>query len=60
MFAQRLRRVMHTLERILLENVAPGNGGHCPWRDTTDHRGVDETFWQRMMLVFMDLAVATC
>jgi hypothetical protein len=30
--------------------------GDCSGRDTTDHRAVDETFLQHLMLVFMDLA----
>src|SRR5262245_55529108 len=52
-----LRRVMHTLERILLETVAAWEQEGIAHGEIRPIIGaVDETFLQRMMLVFMDLA----
>src|SRR5260221_6235536 len=52
-----LRRVMHTLERILLETVAAWEQEGMAHGEIRPIIGaVDETFLQRMMLVFMDLA----
>jgi hypothetical protein len=52
-----LRRMMHTLERIILETAAVWEQegiAHGAIRPVIG--AVDETFLQRMMLVFMDLA----
>ena len=56
MFAQRPAKGMHTLERIILATAVA-------WEQEVAHGeirpiigAVDETFLQRMMLVFMDLA----
>src|SRR6266853_2556749 len=52
-----LRRVMHTLERILLETVAAWEKEGIAHGEIRPVIGaVDETFLQRMMLVFMELA----
>src|SRR5438874_7530870 len=52
-----LRRVMHTLERILLETVAAWEQEGMAHGEIRPIIGaVDETFLQRMRLVFMDLA----
>jgi hypothetical protein len=52
-----LRRVMHTLERIILETaVAWEQEGIAHGEIRPVIGAVDETFLQRMMLVFMDLA----
>jgi DNA-binding transcriptional ArsR family regulator len=34
-----LRRVMHTLERLLLDTAAAWEKEGCPWRDTPGHWG---------------------
>jgi hypothetical protein len=52
-----LRTVMHTLERFLLETAAAWeNEGIAHGEIRPVIGAVDETFLQRMMLVFMDLA----
>jgi hypothetical protein len=52
-----LRHVMHTLERILLETAAAWEQEGIAHGEIRPVIGaVDETFLQRMMLVFMDLA----
>ena len=51
-FPKRLRSVMHTLERHVLDATSVGRRRHRLWRDTAYLGAVDETF-QRMMLVFM-------
>jgi Family of unknown function (DUF6399)/IclR helix-turn-helix domain len=52
-----LRRVMHTLERLILETaVAWEQEGVAHGERRPVIGSVDETFLQRMMLVFMDLA----
>src|ERR687897_1703976 len=52
-----LRRVMHTLERILLDTTAVWEQEGIAHGEIRPVIGaVDETFLQRMMLVFMDLA----
>ena len=52
-----LRRVMHTLERIILDTSAAWEQAGVAHGEIRPIIGaVDETFLQRMMLVFMDLA----
>jgi Family of unknown function (DUF6399)/IclR helix-turn-helix domain len=52
-----LRHVMHTLERLLLETAAAWEKEGIAHGEIRPVIGaVDETFLQRMMLVFMDLA----
>src|SRR5215813_7965431 len=52
-----LRRVMHTLERIILDTAAAWEQEGIAHGEIRPVIGaVDETFLQRMMLVFMDLA----
>jgi hypothetical protein len=52
-----LRHVMHTLERLLLETAATWEKEGIAHGEIRSVIGaVDETFLQRMMLVFMDLA----
>jgi len=52
-----LRCVMHTLERLLLETTAAWEQEGIAHGERRPIIGaVDETFLQRMMLVFMDLA----
>ena len=52
-----LRSVMHTLERLLLETAAAWEKEGIAHGEIRPVIGaVDETFLQRMMLVFMDLA----
>src|SRR5215471_15295993 len=52
-----LRCVMHTLERLLLETAATWEKDGIAHGEIRPVIGaVDETFLQRMMLVFMDLA----
>src|SRR5215831_5765013 len=52
-----LRTVMHTLERLLLETAAAWEQEGMAHGEIRPVIGaVDETFLQRMMLVFMDLA----
>ena len=52
-----LRRVMHTLERIILDTAAAWEQEGIAHGEIRPIIGaVDETFLQRMMLVFMDLA----
>jgi len=52
-----LRRVMHTLERIILDTAAAWEQEGVAHGEIRPIIGaVDETFLQRMMLVFMDLA----
>src|SRR5881275_2228905 len=52
-----LRTVMHTLERLLLETAAAWEKKGIAHGEIRPVIGaVDETFLQRMMLVFMDLA----
>jgi hypothetical protein len=52
-----LRRVMHTLERIILDTAAVWEQEGVAHGEIRPIIGaVDETFLQRMMLVFMDLA----
>ena len=52
-----LRRVMHTLERIILDTAAVWEQEGVAHGEIRPVIGaVDETFLQRMMLVFMDLA----
>ena len=52
-----LRSVMHTLERIVLETAAAWEKEGVAHGEIRPVIGaVDETFLQRMMLVFMDLA----
>jgi hypothetical protein len=52
-----LRNVMHTLERIILETAAAWEQEGVAHGEIRPIIGaVDETFLQRMMLVFMDLA----
>src|SRR5215470_10737743 len=52
-----LRRVMHTLERLILETTAAWEKEGIAHGEIRPVIGaVDETFLQRMMLVFMDLA----
>ena len=52
-----LRSVMHTLERIILETAAAWEKEGVAHGEIRPVIGaVDETFLQRMMLVFMDLA----
>jgi hypothetical protein len=52
-----LQRVMHTLERLLLETAAAWEKEGIAHGEIRPVIGaVDETFLQRMMLVFMDLA----
>jgi hypothetical protein len=52
-----LRPVMHTLERLLLETTADWEKAGIAHSEIRPVIGaVDETFLQRMMLVFMDLA----
>ena len=52
-----LRHVMHTLERLLLETAAAWETEGIAHSEIRPVIGaVDETFLQRMMLVFMDLA----
>lgn len=52
-----LRRVMHTLERIILDTAAAWEQEGVAYGEIRPIIGaVDETFLQRMMLVFMDLA----
>jgi uncharacterized protein DUF6399/IclR-like helix-turn-helix domain-containing protein len=52
-----LRSVMHTLERIILETAAAWEQEGVAHGEIRPIIGaVDETFLQRMMLVFMDLA----
>jgi hypothetical protein len=52
-----LRNVMHTLERIILETTAAWEKEGIAHGEIRPVIGaVDETFLQRMMLVFMDLA----
>ena len=52
-----LRRVMHTLEGLLLETAAAWEKEGIAHGEIRPVIGaVDETFLQRMMLVFMDLA----
>jgi hypothetical protein len=52
-----LRTVMHTLERLLLETVAAWEQEGIAHGEIRPVIGaVDETFLQKMMLVFMDLA----
>jgi hypothetical protein len=52
-----LRTVMHTLERLILETVAAWEKEGIAHGEIRPVMGaVDETFLQRMMLVFMDLA----
>ena len=52
-----LRTVMHTLERLLLETAAAWEKEGIAHGEIRPVIGaVDETFLQRMMLVFMDLA----
>jgi hypothetical protein len=51
-----LRRVMHTLERLVLETAAVWEKEGIAHGEIRPVNGaVDETFLQRMMLVFMDL-----
>jgi hypothetical protein len=52
-----LRRVMHTLERIILDTAAAWEKEGIAHGEIRPVIGaVDDTFLQRMMLVFMDLA----
>jgi hypothetical protein len=52
-----LRSVMHTLERVILETTAVWEEAGIAHGEIRPVIGaVDETFLQRMMLVFMDLA----
>jgi Family of unknown function (DUF6399) len=52
-----LRHVMHTLERLILETAAAWEKDGIAHGEIRPVIGaVDETFLQRMMLVFMDLA----
>jgi hypothetical protein len=52
-----LRSVMHTLERIILDTAAAWEQeGRAHGERRPIIGAVDETFLQRMMLVFMDLA----
>jgi DNA-binding transcriptional ArsR family regulator len=52
-----LRTVMHTLERLILETAAAWEKEGIAHGEIRPVMGaVDETFLQRMMLVFMDLA----
>jgi hypothetical protein len=51
-----LRTVMHMLERLLLETAAAWEKEGIAHGEIRPVIGVDETFQQRMMLVFMDLA----
>jgi hypothetical protein len=52
-----LRRVMHTLERLILDTAAAWEQEGVAHGEIRPIIGaVDETFLQRMMLVFMDLA----
>ena len=52
-----LRKVMHTLERLLLDTAAAWEKEGIAHGEIRPVIGaVDETFLQRMMLVFMDLA----
>jgi Family of unknown function (DUF6399)/IclR helix-turn-helix domain len=52
-----LRRMLHTLERIILETVTAWEQAGIAHGEIRPIIGaVDETFLQRMMLVFMDLA----
>src|SRR5262247_3736028 len=52
-----LRCVMHTLERLLLDTAAAWEKDGIAHGEIRPVIGaVDETFWQRMLLVFMDLA----
>jgi hypothetical protein len=52
-----LRRVMHTLERIILDTAAAWEQEGVAHGEIRPIIGaVDETFLQRLMLVFMDLA----
>ena len=52
-----IRRVMHTLERIILDTTLVWeNEGMAHGERRPVIGAVDETFLQRMMLVFMDLA----
>lgn len=52
-----LRTVMHTLERLILETAAAWEKAGIAHGEIRPVIGaVDETFLQRMMLVFMDLA----
>jgi hypothetical protein len=52
-----LRKVMHTLERIILDTAAAWEQAGITHGEIRPVIGaVDETFLQRMMLVFMDLA----
>jgi hypothetical protein len=51
-----LRHVMHTLEHLILETAAAWEQEGIAHGEIRPVIGaVDETFWQRMMLVFMDL-----
>jgi hypothetical protein len=55
-----LRRVMHTLEGLLLETAAAWEKEGIAHGEIRPVIGaVDETFLQRMMLVFMDLATGS-
>ena len=56
MLAQRLRTVMHMLERLLLETAAWEKDGIAHGEIRPVLGAVDETFLQHMMLVCMDLA----
>jgi hypothetical protein len=52
-----LRRMLHTLERIILDTATAWEQGGIAHGEIRPIIGaVDETFLQRMMLVFMDLA----
>ena len=52
-----LRNVMHTLERLILDTAAAWEKEGIAHGEIRPVIGaVDETFLQRMMLVFMDLA----
>jgi hypothetical protein len=52
-----LRRVMHTLERIILDTAAVWEQEGVAHGEIRPIIGaVDETFLQRLMLVFLDLA----
>src|SRR5262245_5568206 len=52
-----LRRMMHTLERLILDTAAAWEQAGMAHGEIRPVIGaVDETFLQRMMLVFMDLA----
>ena len=56
-FPSALRQVMHTLERLMLETAADWEQEGIAHGEIRPVIGsVDETFLQRMMLVFMDLA----